>query len=100
MNTPQLTTIKRVRLDSHHHASRTKHTISDGKSQRDFPSFIELEIAAYPGETSCYLFHICANGQVADTWHRTQEDAQAQAEWEFGVKPGEWTVPDISTSCE
>jgi hypothetical protein len=51
-------------------------------------------IAAKSGEPSCYRCHICANGQVADTWHQSVEDALHQAEWEFGVQPEEWIVPD------
>jgi len=94
MKPPKLTTIKRVELRARHHASLTKHTISDGKSKRDFPPFVKLVIAAYPGEKSCYLFHICADGQAADTWHETLADALDQAEWEFGVTPDEWTTPD------
>ncbi len=90
MNTPQLTTIKRVRLGPQHHASVTKHTISDRPGKRDFPPFVELLIATYPGEMSCYLFHVCADGQVADTWHQTVEEALDQAACEFGVKPEEW----------
>jgi len=89
----RLTTIKRVRLGSHHHVSLTKHTTSDAGSQRDFPPFVELAIAGCPGGKSCYLFHVCADGQVADTWHETVEGALNQAEWEFGVKPQEWIVP-------
>lgn len=94
MSSAQLATIKRVRLSSHHHPSLTKHTISDGRGERAFPPFIELVIAAYPGETSCYLFHVCADGQVADTWHESIEEAVDQAEWEFGVKPEEWIAPE------
>jgi hypothetical protein len=86
--------LMRVRLDPHHHTSLTKHTLSDSKGKRDFPPFVELVIAAYPGETSCYLFHVCADGQAADTWHQSVEEALDQAEWEFGVQPEEWTVPD------
>jgi len=87
---PQLKTIMRVRLGAHHHASLTKHTISGGAGTRDFPPFVELEIAAYPGEEACYLFHLCADGQAADTWHETIQEALDQAEWEFGVKSEEW----------
>jgi hypothetical protein len=86
--------LKRVRLGPQHHASRTKHTISDARGEREFPPFTELVIAADPGETSCYLFHICADGQVADTWHQSVDEALHQAEWELGVQPEEWTVPD------
>ena len=28
-----------------------------------------------------------------DTWHKTLDDAVAQAEFQFGVKPSEWKSP-------
>ena len=86
--------LKRVQLGTHHHASRTRHTISGSEGARDFPPFVELVVAVYPGETSCYLFRICSDGQVADTWHQAIEEALDQAEWEFGVKTEEWIQPD------
>jgi len=85
--------VRRVHLAPHHHPSRTKHTIFDGKTTREFPPFVELIIAASPGDDACYLFHLCADGEVADTWHETLEDALHQAEWEFSVKEEERTVP-------
>lgn len=87
-----LQALRRVKLCSHHHATLAKHTIRDKNGERGFPAFVSLEIAAYPGEESCYLFHICDDGQVADTWHQTLDDAFDQAEWEFGVRQGEWRV--------
>jgi hypothetical protein len=90
----RMVVLKRVRLGAQHHASLTKHTISDSNGKRGFPPFVELVIAADPGEASCYLFHVCADGQVADTWHQSVAEALDQAEWEFGVQPGEWTSPD------
>jgi hypothetical protein len=86
--------LKRVRLGPHHHPSLAKHTISDTSGKREFPPFTELLIAAYPTETSCYLFHVSADGQVADTWHESVDEALDQAEWEFAVRPEEWTVPE------
>jgi hypothetical protein len=56
----------------------------------DFPPFVTLEIAQFPSDSGFYLLHICANGEVADTWHQTVEEAMHQAEFEFGVQPGEW----------
>jgi hypothetical protein len=94
MDSAQMATIKRARLGPQHHASLTKHTMSDGKGTRAFPPFVELEIAAYPDDKGCYLFHICADGQGTDTWHETIEDALHQAEWEFGVKAEEWITPN------
>jgi hypothetical protein len=86
--------LKRVRLGPQHHPSLTKHTISDISGTREFPPFVEWVIAADQGETSCYLFHVCADGQAADTWHESVEEAVDQAEWEFGVQPDEWAAPD------
>jgi len=87
--------LKRVRLGLHHRASLTKHTISDASGKREFPPFTELVIvAADPAETGCYLFHLSADGQVADTWHHSVDEALGQAEWELGVRPEEWIVSD------
>jgi hypothetical protein len=84
----------RVRPAAHHHASRTKHEIWDGDGHRPFPPFVVLEIAAHPGEETCFLFHLCADGQVADTWHQSIQEALDQAEFEFGVKCEEWVGPE------
>jgi len=56
---------------------------------------VDLEIAALPGEQSCYLFHICGDGTGIDTWHQTVSEAMEQAEWEFGVRPDEWIDAEI-----
>jgi hypothetical protein len=88
---PQLISHKRVALGPHHlQPGRTKHTISDSKGNRDFPPFVALEIASYPGEESCYLFHLCESGECADTWHQSLQEAVEQAESEFGVHESEW----------
>ena len=89
---PKLVSIQRVKLGPHHHPSLTTHTRSDLQGVRPFPPFVELEIASYPQEQGCYLFHICADGQGADTWHQSVGEAVDQAEWEFGVRPDEWIV--------
>jgi hypothetical protein len=84
-------TLKRVLLtDRHLQPGRTRHTINGA----DFQPFVSLEIVQYPNETSCYLFHIAADGNIADTWHESIEDALQQAEFEFGVQACEWT--DVS----
>lgn len=64
--------------------------ISDGKGQREFPPFVRLEIAQYPGDEGYYLLRICEDGSVADTWHSTLDEASHQAEWELGVQRNEW----------
>jgi hypothetical protein len=85
-------TLRRVKLGTHHHASRTRHKIGLGEGARDFPPFVSLEIATGGGDEGFFLFHICGNGDTADTYHQTAEGAMDQAEWEFGVKPEEWMI--------
>ena len=51
---------------------------------------MSLEIAQFPTDSGFYLLHICASGEIADTWHETVEDAMHQAEFEFGVHKDEW----------
>jgi hypothetical protein len=93
---PGLIRIKRVLLGPHHlNPGRTKHSIADGNSVRPFPPFQSLEIAHDPDTKGYFLFHICADGQVADTWHDSLKGAIQQAEWELEVKPDEWI--DISS---
>ena len=93
---PELITTKKVALGPQHlRPGRTKHTIRDAKGERDFAPFVALEIASYPNEQSCYLFHISENGEAADTWHQTLEEAFDQAEWEFGVQRNEWVDAHI-----
>jgi hypothetical protein len=53
-----------------------------------------LVIALDPAETGCYLFHVSADGQVADTWHQSLDEALGQAKRELGVQPEEWIMPD------
>jgi hypothetical protein len=84
--------MKRVALGGPHHlrTGRTRHTIKDANGIREFAPFVALEIASYPNTESCYLFHISENGEIADTWHQSVDEAIQQAEWELGVKREEW----------
>ena len=86
--------LKRVRLGPRHRASLTAHTLSDASGKGDFPPFTELVIASDPAESSCYLFHACADGQVDYTCHQSVDEPTGQGPREFGVQPEEWTVPD------
>ena len=86
-----------VLSEGHLRPGRTHHTISNGSSQADFPPFISLGIARYPGDAGFYLLRECTNGQVADTYHLTLEDAFHQAEFEFGVGVEEWVEAKNST---
>jgi hypothetical protein len=86
-----LISVKRVLLGRQHLTpGRTLHTIHDKDGSRPFPQFTSLEIAHHEGSNEYYLFHICSDGQVADTWHQSMADALRQAEWEFGVQSHEW----------
>jgi hypothetical protein len=87
----EMIAIKKVVLGERHlRPGRTRHTLVDNEGKRDFPPFISLVITQNPGEKSCYLMHLCENGQGADTWHESLDDALHQAEWEFDVRPEEW----------
>jgi len=98
---PQLIVQKRVLLGPQHvRPGRTKHTLVDGSGASAFPPFVSLEIAIYPGEQSCYLFHACENGQGTDTWHQSIEEAMEQAEYEFGVRKSEWTEVNYAYGSE
>jgi hypothetical protein len=59
---------------------------------------VKLEIAQCPGQKECYLFHVCEDGTLADTWHQTVEEALDQAEWEFDVHPDEWKITTTEPS--
>jgi hypothetical protein len=76
----------------HLRPGRTHHTITDANGHRKFPPFVKLEIAQCSGHKECYLFHICEDGTMTDTWHRTVQEALDQAEWEFGVHRDEWKI--------
>jgi hypothetical protein len=80
--------IKRVSLGERNtRPGRTRHFWGND----EFPPFASLEIVQHPGDSAFYLLHLCENGQVADTYHETLDDAFHQAEYEFDVKPEEWT---------
>jgi hypothetical protein len=88
----EMIAIKKVLLNERHlRPGRTEHSLCDNKGKKSYPPFSSLEIAQHPGDQDYYLLYLCENGQVADTWHQTLEDALQQAEFEFDVKPEEWT---------
>jgi hypothetical protein len=81
-------TLGSIELRDQSPQNKTLHT-SNGAP---FPPFTKLEIATYLGDPGFYLLHICSDGQIADTYHESLEDAFHQAEYEFGVKQTDWTV--------
>ena len=79
--------IKKIVLGEHHLSpGRTRHCING----TEFPPFKSLVIATYPGDPGFFLLHLAADGQCADTWHETLDDAFHQAEYEFEVRRDEW----------
>ena len=87
--------IRKVTLGEHHlRPGRTRHFIGFGEGRREFPPFTSLAITRYPGNSGFYLMHLCEDGQGTDTWHASLDDAFHQAEYEFGVRPDEWTEVD------
>jgi hypothetical protein len=89
----QMMAIKKVTLtDKHLRPGRAKHQLKDSSGLRDFPPLTHLTITTYPDEQSgFYLMNHCSDGLGTDTLHETLEEALEQAEWEFEVKPEEWT---------
>lgn len=63
---------------------------NEGEEQR---RVVELLIQGN-GEASngVHLLYIFDDGNGADTWHMTVEDALKSAELEYQVKPSEWTI--------
>jgi len=44
------------------------------------------------------MFHLDHEGtELTDTWHESIGDAFAQAEFEFGIKPEEWSRLDAGS---
>jgi hypothetical protein len=84
--------IKKVILSERHlRAERICHGITDSQAKRSIPPSVSLVIVQYPDAAGYSLLHLCKNGQVADTWHGSIDDALHQAEYEFDLKPDEWT---------
>lgn len=78
----------KIRLGERHTPTgKTHHYV--GGVQAPVP--VELRIIQYPEDEGYYLFYCDGAGkEFTDTYHATVEEAKAQAEWEFSVKPEEW----------
>lgn len=89
-------TIRRVALGANHRQpARVGATIHNGGTTRPAPSFIALQIARYPGEESCYLFHFAKDGAGTDTFHESLEEALDHAEHLYGVTKAEWAAVNV-----
>jgi hypothetical protein len=85
--------LARVRLGNKHHPTgRTKHLLGFGSGQTEIAIPVELRITKYDGMDGFYLLYCDDDGtELTDTYHDTASDAVDQAEWEFNVRPDEWT---------
>ena len=56
-----------------------------------FCAAVRVRIARYANDPGFYLLYFDANGdEMTDTYHDSIEDAMAQADFEFEVRPDEW----------
>lgn len=81
-------TVKQIKLQAKHiPTQRTHHHIGE----KEIPPTDSLKIVEYENTEGYYLLHYDANGiEIADTFHESIDDAFAQAEWEYNIKPNEW----------
>jgi len=81
--------LRQVKLSSSHNQPTGKTHHYHGKKELPAPAM--LQIAKYSEDPGYYLLYLDANGnELTDTYHDSMEEAIAQAEWEFQVKPSEW----------
>jgi hypothetical protein len=72
----------------HKPTTRTTHVVEG----RLMPMPARLRVEQLEGDPGFYLLYCTAEGdELSDTYHETIEAAFGQAEWEFGVRPDEWT---------
>jgi hypothetical protein len=77
-----------VLTEAHKSTGRTRHLIGDLPMPR--PS--ELRVVRDAEGHGLYLFYCDAAGtEMTDTFHQTLDEAFSQAEFEFQVRPDEWT---------
>ena len=64
------------------------------QERRAFACTQEPPIVRYPDDPGIYLRTLTRTGQEqTDTWHKSVDDAQWQATFEFEVQPEEWRTP-------
>jgi len=84
------TDVARVKLKPHHvPTGNTRHILASGRVIE--PVLTSLCIVHDEDSSGVFLFYCDDDGvALADTWHQTVDDAKAQAEFEFSVRPNEW----------
>jgi hypothetical protein len=79
-----------VLTGSHRPTGRTRHY----RGSTELPAPSTLRIIQLPPASGYYLLYLDREErELTDTYHDTLDDAMAQAEWEFSVRPEEWTEP-------
>ena len=81
---------------SHQPTGRTKHQygLPADYNPVDVPTPRSLRIVRLESEEGYYLLYCDAQGvDLTDTFHESVEDAMAQAELEFTVRPEDWHRP-------
>lgn len=52
-----------------------------------------LSVRLEPCDNAYYLFRLDAEGHiVADTWHQSIQEAKKQAQFEYEIQEGDWSV--------
>jgi len=84
--------LRYVRLGPQHQPTgKTRHYLGT----RELPPPRELQIVQYAEDPGYYLLYYDEAGEeLTDTYHDTLAEAMEQAEWEFGIRPGEWQTWD------
>jgi hypothetical protein len=80
--------VKEVLISNHLSTGRTKHYSND----QLLPAAKKLRIAKFGGDRGYYLYYLDENDEeMTDTYHETIESAMRQAEFEYNIKPHEWS---------
>ncbi len=67
---------------------RTRHSVNG----RPLDPPKELHVVQFDEDSGFYLIHNDEDGQeMTDTYHTTQAEAMAQAQFEFGIQEEDWT---------
>lgn len=92
MSNTGLIVLRKVILKAKHAPTgKTRHF----HGSEELPQPVMLKVVKYIDDEGYYLFYCDASGEeFTDTYHESIEEALAQAEWEFGVKPDEWESLD------
>ncbi|MDY6786452.1 MAG: hypothetical protein SW833_28740 [Cyanobacteriota bacterium] len=78
-------------LSNRHHQPTVKTQHFRGTEK--IPAPHSLQIVKYPNDFGYYLLYLDEQGEeLTDTYHEQLDGAVAQAEWEFSVRPEQWTV--------